>query len=324
MKRSVLLALSALIVSFSANTQTLPPGSDRAVAAFHTLYPLGVLDDIRRPGENDLAGGAGGDILYWIFRFHEKGNHEEALISPGGLLIRHQEPCAKGDLPGAVAGALKKRSAQLKHILKQETFATLKFLEAPSPRTSYILTVEKGKEKSQMSIDSAAVVRHVRTIADRETEEEESGAAPVKEMPVPERAAAAVKAVKSLYPEAILEDVEDVAYDDKTGNIEVAYFEVEISLAGKPKTLLATPEGVLLSSKKSLKIADLPPAVAAAVSREMPGALILTATEQKELTAPAFVGLALPPRVVYLAEFSGGELTRYSAEGKIIKPLTLK
>jgi hypothetical protein len=143
-------------------------------------------------------------------------------------------------------------------------------------------------------------------------------------MTVPERASKAVKAVKALYPKAILEDVEDVAYDDRTGHVEVAYFEVEIFLDGKPKTVLTTPEGLVLYSSRPRTAEELPHAVLEAVSRAVPGSSVVSAVERRENTIPRFVALDVP-RVVYIAGFAGQkEPARFSPDGKVIKPLTLR
>ena len=326
MRHIFCIAAISLFLIPAAAAQDLPKGSDRAVAAFHERYPGGVLDEVRQMGPGDLAAGTGDPLLYWIFRFHTGADRKEAYISPSGVLVRSQEVCPLKDLPGEVSRALDKNRSALKRILRQETSATLKFAEAPSPVTSYIVTVEKDKKRTELSVsaDAPFAAKELRVIQDTHPEEEESPGPPAKEMPVPERAAAAVKAVKALYPRAILQDVEDVAYDDMTGHVEVAYFEVEISLDGKPKTVLATPDGILLYSSRPHTAADLPQAVLESVLGKVPGGTVVSAVERKENTIPRFVALD-QPRVVYMAEFAGKkEAVRYSPDGKVIKPLTLR
>ena len=200
-----------------------PAGSDRAVAAFHKAFPAAVLDEVVRPEDKLYAGSGDSPPLYWTIRYHLKDQRNEARITPDGVLVRNQERVEVKDVPPAVAKAVDKVSegATLKSLQRQETGATLKYAALDKPEVSYSLSVEKDGKTVKFDVQSDGSVRRGRENSKasetREKEEEKTPAAKEKEpkeFAVPDEARRAVKAVKEIYPQAVLEDVEITAYDD--------------------------------------------------------------------------------------------------------------
>jgi hypothetical protein len=303
-----------------------------AAATLHRLYPSAVLDGVDRPKETDLAGGLGDGSLYWVFRFHMDDKQSEAYIAPDGLLVRKQDPVEASSLPQAVAEAISQAAANstLKSVQRQETCAALRFVALETPKTSYAVTVEKEGKESRLTVraDAALVAEGLQRPVAQEAEEEEPTAGTSaknpnpKEITIPEPAAKAVRAVKEVYPSAVVQDVEEVAYDDRTGHVETILYEIEFPLAGSTKTVIATPDGVILSLSRPAEVTDLPQAVVKAIAEKVPGGIIKAVIKEEERAVARFVALK-ESRVVYLAEVveKGKEsIVRFSPDGKKIEP----
>jgi hypothetical protein len=309
-----------------------PEGSSKAVASFHKAFPGATLDEVVRPEDDLYAGSADALPLYWTFRFESGGEHKEVPITPDGLLVRKDKGLEREQLPEVVARALDREAqgASVKEIHRQETLATLKYVALEMPDVVYLVTVEKDGEESQVAVAADGTVQRVSERGEQgegPEEEESEATAPaaneeLKEITIPEEAAKAVRAVKEVYPEAVVQDVEIVAYDDGTGNVEAIYYEVEFPLSGKPKTVLATPDGVILELNVPAEVQATPEAVTKAVAEKIPGAAIKAVTRQETRAGLKFVALN-KPRIVYVADLEGtekGKSLRFAPDGKKIEP----
>jgi hypothetical protein len=313
-----------------------PAGSDKAVAAFHKAFPAAVLDEVVRPEDNFYAGSGDNLPLYWTIRYHLKDQRNEARITPDGLLVRKQERIDTKDLPPAVAEGVKKalEGATLKSLQRQETAATLKYAALEEPEVAYAVDVEKDGKTVHVSIQADGSIR--RSAArpaggEEEEEEEEKEEAPAaaaakdketKEFAVPDEARRAVKAVKEVFPQAVVQDVEYTAYDDGTGHVQTIYFEVEFVLKGQGKTLLVTPEGVILHLDRPVDAQELPKSTADALAKEVPGGVIKSVTKREIRAGLKFAPLE-QSRVIYLVELEKQDKTstvKLSPDGTKIEP----
>jgi hypothetical protein len=309
-----------------------PAGSSKAVASFHRAFPGATLHEVVRPEDELYAGSAEGLPLYWTFRFESDGRQKEVPITPDGLVVRKDKDLRREELPKTVAQALDREAqgAIVKEIRRQETLATLKYVALKEPDVVYLVTVEKDGEESQVAVAADGTVQRVSKRGEQgegPEEEESEATAPaaneqLKEITIPEEAAKAVRAVKKVYPQAVVQAVENVAYDDGTGNVEAIYYEVEFPLNGKPKTVLATPDGVILQLNAPAEVKAAPEAVLKAAAEKIPGAAIKAVTREETRAGLKFVALD-KPRVVYVADLEGTDKersVRFAPDGKKVEP----
>jgi hypothetical protein len=327
--RVFLIAFLAPVVS---GQQRLPPGSEKAAEAFRTLFPGGVLKGIRPPGLGDPAASIRDRRLYWVMRFQEKGRSKEALISPDGLLVRTQETIPLASLPEPLVQAIKKESAigRFVKVQAQTTYATLKYVPAEAPRSYYGAEVEKDGRTFKVNIrpDGSADVP-MDGIASGLLEggppyiESPSLRLKPEEIPVPDAAAAAVRAVKAALPGAIVRAFRETVYDDKSGHVEIVAYDIDVDVDGKAKTVPVTPEGVLVYLSLPAKTEDVPPRVLASIAGKVPGGIITRIVRQDVLAVPKFTALE-KSRFAYVAEIETSfprrrQFLPFSPEGGLLE-----
>lgn len=337
-------ALGLLVPAIGALTipgcQSAPPKAtpvadkggvaDRTVAVFHRTFPDAVLDDVVRP-EGFGGGSNGRQPLYWVCRFHIGDRHREVEITPDGIVIRKEDDVTRDQLPAAVARAVEGASANAapKAIRRQETRAHLMYVAIDRPEVLYVAAVKRDGKATHLAVAADGTMLRSTGGAEAGEKGEENGApaatpAPnraVQEIATPDEAAKAVRAVKKVYPHAIVHAIEDVPYDDGTGRLQMLYYEVECSVDGKDKEVHATPDGLVLNLDRPLAAKDLPSVVAAAISKEIPGGTITSVSKQESRGDLRFVALDRP-RVIYLAEFSSSKkdgTLRFAPDGKKVE-----
>jgi hypothetical protein len=323
------LIVLAIALLLSAG-QGRPPGSEKAVEAFRKAFPTATLEGIYSPGPMDPAAGIRDVRLYWVLRYRLDGKQHEALVTPDGLLIRTQETVPTGGLPEPVARGIRQLTsvATVRRVQSQETLATLKYAASPSPRVYYGAEVEKDGKTSKVNVrpDGRAEMPMEGIASDLLLQEgppyiiAPSEKKPPVEIPIPEGAAKAVGALKARYPGCVLTDFRTTIYDDKTGHVETAYFELEIVIVGKARTVPVTPDGILVYLTEPVDPAAVPASVVSAILARVPGGTISRIVRQDVLAVPSFVPLE-KPRFAYAVEIESQYTRRrqvipFDAEGR--------
>ena len=309
-----------------------PAGSEKAVDAFHALFPSAELEGISAPGPGDPAAAIRNARLYWILHFQDKGRPKDALIAPDGLLVRTQETVPLAALSDPLVQAINKEAVigTLVKIQAQTTYATLKYVAAEVPRSFYGADVEKEGRTLKVNVRPDGS-------ADAPMEGIDSGllegGPPYQESPalrarqdevtIPEAAARAVRAVKDVLPGAVVQDIRQTIYDDRSGHIEIAAYEIDVDVDGKSKTVPVTPEGVVVYLTLPVKPDDVPSRVLAAIAAKVPGGTIKRVVRQDVLAVPKFIALE-QSRFAYVAEIKTSFLRRsqflpFSAEGRLLE-----
>jgi uncharacterized membrane protein YkoI len=317
----------------AAATKELPRTSDVAVAAFRREFPGAVVDEVVRP--EGFANGDGVEPpLFWIVRHHIGAAKDETQVTPDGMLVHRQTKLATGDVPPAVAAAISAAiidnpGGSPGPVTRNETMVRLGYVALATPHRSWLATVEKEGKVSQFLVQADGTVRHgggdeedEGDEADEKDEAAKPAAAP-KEMEIPAEAARAVAAVKAIYPQAIVTDVETVPVDDGTGHFDVLQYEVEFSVGGAAKQTVATPDGIVLRVDRPAAMGSLPAPVGAAVAKETSGAALKSIVEIEERGDLRFLALA-EPRVVYEVVLGGDGKkgpARFTPDGKRVQPL---
>jgi len=189
--------------------------------------------------------------------------------------------------------------ATIKKAQKQEIKHTLKYVALDKPKVqSYQATVVKDDKRSRVQIASDGKVMGSRPVADKQDEKK---AEDKKEIEIPAKAAKAVKAIKELYPDAVVIEITTEVYQDPSGTVDILTYEVEFILKGTKREMVASPDGIIPHLWKPIAEKDLPKAIADALAKEAVGGKV-EGVSQFEIRA----GLQFAPideaRVVYKLE----------------------
>ncbi len=190
-----------------------------------------------------------------------------------GVTVTSVEP---KDLPKEITEAAAKNApgAAIKKSQKQEIRHTLKYVAFDKPRVqSYQVTVVKDGKRSRVQVSPDGKHVNVRAIADKEPvkDKKEPPAEGKKEIEIPQKASKAVKAIKELYPDAVVIQITTEVYQDPSGTVDVLTYEIEFLHKGTKREMVASPEGVIPHLWKAIAEKDLPKAVADALAKEVPG-----------------------------------------------------
>jgi hypothetical protein len=256
-----------------------PKGSDKAVAAVQKEFPKAEIDEVAEPKGFGGSGGKGTPLL-WNVRFHVGDTKQELSLTPEGTVIRLPIPVAVKDLPREVADAVAKAEpkATIRGAEKNEVRAVLKYVALDKPQVQqYSVDVSKGGKRSRVTMNADGGNVKVTEVkeekpkdkADKPAEKEKE-----KEIDIPEKAAKAVKAIKALYPDAVVKQITTEVFDDGSGEIEILTYEVEFTSKGVKREMVASPEGVIPHLWAAVAAKDLPKAVADALDKAVPGATV--------------------------------------------------
>jgi hypothetical protein len=119
-----------------------------------------------------------------------------------------------------------------------------------------------------------------------------------KEIDIPPKASKAVKAIKELYPDAVVKEITTEVYQDPSGTVDVLTCEIEFLSKGIKREMVASPDGIIPHLWNPIKEKDLPRAIADALAKEGPGGKVESVVQFEIRAGLQFVPLA-EPRVVY-------------------------
>jgi hypothetical protein len=209
---------------------------------------------------------------------------------------------APKDLPKAIADGAAKQApdATVKKAQKHEIKHTMQYVAFEKPKVQwYEVIVVKDDKKTRIRLAPDGKKMASQAVPDKPAAKKEAPAA--KEIEIPEKAAKAVKAIKELYPDAVVVEITTEVYQDPSGTVDVLTYEVEFFVKGTKHEMVASPAGVIPHLRRSTAIKELPQAVSDAAAKEVPEGKIEQAS-QFELRA----GLQFVPiekaRVVYRLE----------------------
>jgi hypothetical protein len=248
-----------------------PKGSEKAVAAVREAVPKAEIDEVAEPKGFGGSGGKG-TPLFWVVRFHTGEKKQEFSVLPEGVIIRLPISVEVKDLPRAVADAVAKVAPgeTVKSAEKNEMRATLKYVALDKARVQqYAVDVSKDDKTTRYVVSPDG-----KSVKATEIKAEKKADKPAKELDIPAKAARAVKAIKDLYPDAVVKQITHEIFDDGTGDIEILTYEVEFVTRGIEREMVASPEGVIPHLWAPLKEKDLPRAVTDALAKAAPGTRI--------------------------------------------------
>jgi hypothetical protein len=320
------LALSLSVSAADDPKLTIPKGAEKAVSAVRDAFPKAELDSVAEPKGFGGSGGKGAP-MFWSVRFHVGDKKYDLSILPDGTIMRFPSALAVKDLPQAVADAVAKAApdAKVQSAEKNEMRATLKYVALDKAQVrQYALDVVADKKRSRITMTGAAGDVLVTERKDPKDEPEKKNDPAEKEIEIPAKAAKSVKAIKALYPDAVVKQITIEAFDDGTGDVEVLTYEIEFLTKGIKREMVASPEGVIPHLWAPVAVKDLPKAVTDAVDKAVPGASI-EKVRAHEIRASLRFGPLEKPKVYYTVstEKDGKSQTiRVKPDGTVIKEFT--
>jgi hypothetical protein len=229
------------------------------------------------------------------------------------------------DLPKAVTEGIAKAlpDAKVKSAEKNEMRATLKYVALDKPQARlYRIDVVADKKRSRITMNGEA--DDVKVTELKEKDEPEGKNKPdEKEIDIPAKAAKSVKAIKALYPDAVVKEITIEAFDDGTGETEVLTYEIEFMTKGAKKEMVASPEGVIPHLWATVEPKNLPKTVTDAVDKAVPGAKIEKVLAH-EIRASLRFGPIEKAKVYYTVTTEKDNKTqavRFKPDGTLIKDL---
>jgi hypothetical protein len=252
-------------------SSSLPKGSEKAVAAVRGALPKAEIDEV---GEPKGFGGSGGKgtPLFWSIRLRIAEKKTELSVTPEGVIIRLPAAIEVNDLPKAVTDAIAKAAPgeTVKNAEKHEVRATLKYVALEKPRVQrYAVDVNKDGKSRRYLVSPDGKSVHA-----TEIRPEKKADMPAKEFDTPAKAAKAVKAIKTLYPVAVVKQITHEVFDDGTGDLEILTYEIEFVANGIEREMVASPDGVIPHLWTPVELKDLPKSVADAIGKAAPQAKI--------------------------------------------------
>jgi K+/H+ antiporter YhaU regulatory subunit KhtT len=230
-------------------------------------------------------------------------------------------PIEPKELPKEIGeGAAKVRpGATVKKAQKMEIKQTLKYVAFDKPQVqSYQAVVNNDGKRTLVQLATDGKKLNSRRAADNKEPAKEVDAP--KEIDIPEKAKKAVKAIKDLYPDAVVIEITTEVYQDPSGTVDILTYEIEFLLKGSKREMVASPDGIVPRVWKPIAEKDLPKAVAETLAKE--GGK-LESVAQFEIRA----GLQFAPleksRTVYQLEMekdSASSKLSLRADGSLVPP----
>jgi hypothetical protein len=206
------------------------------------------------------------------------------------------------DLPREITDAAAKNApgATLKKAQKQEIRHTLKYVAFDKPQVqSYQATVVKDDQRIRVQLAPDGKKLSAKPVAEQKGKE--APADDKKEIEIPEKASKSVKAIKELYPDAVVKEITTEVYQDHSGTVDVLTYEIEFITKGTKREMVASPEGIIPHLWKPITEKELPKAVADALTKEVPGGKVESAAQYEIRAGLQFAPLD-KPRIVYQLE----------------------
>jgi hypothetical protein len=220
-----------------------------------------------------------------------------------GVTVKAVDP---KDLPREITEAAARNApgASIKKAQKQEIRHTLKYVAFDKSRVqAYQATIVKDDRRTrvQLAPDGKVLSKQAVAAKDAAKDKKETRSDDGKDIDIPAKARKAVKAIKGLYPDAVVKEITTEVYQDPSGIVDVLTYEIEFLNKGTKHEMVASPEGVIPHLWKSIAADDLPRAIADALAREVPGSKVESA-RQFEIRAGLQFAALEKPRVVYQLE----------------------
>jgi hypothetical protein len=257
-----------------------PKGSEKVVAALQKEFPKAVIDEVAEPKGFGGSGGKG-TPLFWSLRFHIGDKKQELSLTPEGTIIRLPIPVNVKDLPKEIATAVMKAEpkATIQSAEKNEIRAVMKYVALDKAQVQqYAIEVSKDGKRSRVTMNGQGGNVKVTELKEEKPKEKDTKPAEqAKEIDIPEKAAKSVKAIKGLYPDAVVKQITTEVFDDGSGEIEILTYEIEFISKGVEREMVASPEGVIPHLWANVPAKDLPKAVTEALDKVVPGAKIESA-----------------------------------------------
>jgi hypothetical protein len=318
------MLLSGLAPARAADDpKPVPKGAEKAVAAVKAAFPKGEIDEVTEPKGFGGSGGKG-TPMFWSVRFHVGDAKHELSVLPDGTIMRLPTPVEVKDLPKAVADAVAKTApaATIKSAEKHEMRVTLKYAAMEKPQVrQYVIHVVKDDKRSWVTITGEGNDAKVTEVKGEKKESVKENSKDEKEIDIPEKAAKSVKAIKALYPDAVVKQITTEVFDDGTGEIEILTYEIEFISKGVMHEMVASPEGVIPHLWADVEAKTLPKAVTDALDKAVPGARI-EKVRAHEIRASLQFGAIEKPKVYYtvVVEKDGKSTTiKVKPDGTVIK-----
>jgi hypothetical protein len=263
------LAVAFVTAADQDQPRGFPKGSEKAVEAVRKAVPKADVDEAVEP-KGLFGSGGKGKPLFWNVRFHVGDNKQELSVTPEGVIIRLPVPVAIKDLPKAIADAVAKAAPgeKVQRAEKQELRATLKYVALDRPQVrQYTVDVSKDGKTTRYTVSPDG-----KTVKASDIKPEKKSEKPAKELDIPAKAAKAVAAIKSLYPDAVVKLITHEVFDDGSGDLEILTYEIEFVTKGVEREMVASPEGVIPHLWVPVAVKQLPQAVIEALAKAAPGA----------------------------------------------------
>jgi len=250
----------------------VPAGAEKAVAGALAAFPGATLEDVVTPAQ---AFGLGGEHdAYWTMHLEVDGVLATVNVGGDGILIRASRPVETKDLPSMVTTGMARRAPKgAAKITKLQTFGVVRYVAMAKPQARFTVRVMRDDGKFDVTVapDGTVLDRkevNVTTTSSQEKEAPEKETVRTTDGPIPEPAARAVAAMRSVFPDMVFDQVEEVPYlDSTTQTMEMLWYEVEFFVDGVKHEFNATPDGIVISYRKRMVVSGLPRAAAEAISR---------------------------------------------------------
>lgn len=300
---SILSCCAVLLIPAFGRTEdkpkTWPKGSEKAVASILKEFPKAELDEVVEPKGFGGSGGKG-TPMFWTVRFHIGERKQELSVLPEGGIIRLPLPVEVKDLPKAVADGVAKAApeAKIQSAEKHEMRATMKYVALDKAQVrQYSIDVVKEGKRSRVTMNGDGSNAKVSELKD-EKKDAPAAKPAEKEIDIPEKAAKSVKAIKALYPDAIVKQITTEVFDDGTGEIEILTYEIEFITKGAMREMVASPEGIIPHLWAAAEAKSLPKAVTEALDKAVPDAKV-ESVRAFEIRASLRFGMLEKPKVFY-------------------------
>jgi hypothetical protein len=210
-------------------------------------------------------------------------------------------PVAVKDLPKEIsAGVAKARpGAAIRKAQRLEIKHTLKYVALDKPRVqSYQAVLANGDKRTRVQVRPDGMKLGARPLPGKKAERGKKADDP-KEIDIPNKARKAVKAIKELYPNAVVVAITTEVYQDPSGTVDVLTYEIEFLLKGAKREMVASPDGVIPHLWKPIAEKDLPKEVARTLAKESGK---VESVAQFEVRAGLRFAPLDKPRIVYQLE----------------------
>jgi hypothetical protein len=233
-------------------------------------------------------------------------------------------PVEVKDLPSEIGeGAVKARpGASIRKAQRLEIKQTLKYVAFDKPRVqAYRAILVNGDKRTRVQVAPDGKKQDSRSLPDKRAEDAKKTEDP-NGIDIPDKASKAVRAIKELYPDAVVVAITTEVYQDPSGTVDVLTYEIEFFLDGAKREMVASPDGVIPHLWKPFAEKDLPNEVARTMATE--GGKIENLSQFEVRAGLQFAPLD-KPRIIYQLEVEKDGTTttlNLRADGSVVpKPV---